>query len=759
MTEFERALDHYHAGRLKEAEALYREILARQPKHPDALHLLGVSTAQSGNPQGAVALIEEAIDLHPWAPEYHNNLGEALRALHQLDAAIAAYHQALTLRPGFAEAHNNLGLALQAQGHLEQATAAYQQALALMPEDPEILSNLGTALKDQGMLDEAIATLRRALALAPDYAEAHNNLGAALERQRRLPDAISAYRQAIALEPSLAEAHHNLGVALEATGQIAQAVDAYRHALQLRPEMIDAWRGIVAALRSLDPTRYEPALEADLKACFAAPQANAQYLVHLAANQLRHKHHITDRLHAANVNVRTLVDELGSDELLLTLLEKTLSADPVLEQALTAMRQWLLLTYHDGAKLPPPHLALAVALGQQCFSNEFVLDAGADEAEIVERLTSRCAQWVEQGAWPAPALEHGLALLALYRPLFEMPFATTLNVPALAAWSEPIRPLIERAVKEPLEEAAIEHAIESLGEIEDATSKAVRAQYEEHPYPRWVDLPRPRTVDLATFLHHEFPHFSPPPFFRGSVRMLVARCGSGQQPIAVARQRPETDVLAVDLSRRSLAYAIRIARKLDVTNIRFLQADILTLPRLQQRFQVIECAGVLHHMAEPLRGWRILADLLVPGGVMRIGLYSERAREPIVAARRRIQELGLTPAPQDIKLFRKRILSGQEQALKELTDSKDLYSISTCRDLLFHVNEHRFTLPQIRQALDELGLTFIGFELEILEIKRRYDELYPDDPQRDDLMAWERFEQLNPRAFAGMYTFWCQKKQ
>ena len=154
----------------------------------------------------------------------------------------------------------------------------------------------------------------------------------------------------------------------------------------------------------------------------------------------------------------------------------------------------------------------------------------------------------------------------------------------------------------------------------------------------------------------------------------------------------------------------------------------------------------------------MLDERVVAGGVMRIGLYSGRAREPIVAARRSIQELGLTPAPKDIKLFRKRILSGQEQALKELTDSKDLYSISTCRDLLFHVNEHRFTLPQIRQALDELGLTFIGFELEILEIKRRYDELYPDDPQRDDLMAWERFEQLNPRAFAGMYTFWCKKR-
>ncbi|MFQ5756258.1 MAG: tetratricopeptide repeat protein [Acidiferrobacterales bacterium] len=757
MATLNQALAHHQAGRLKEAEALYREVLAREPEHADALHLLGVLTAQNGNPQGAVALIEQAIDLNPRVPEYYNNLGEAFRALNQLQKAIAAYDNALALKPDSGEAHNNRGLALQAQGHLQQATSAYLQALALLPADPEVLSNLGTALKDQGKLDEAITVLRRALALAPGHAEAHNNLGATLERQRQLPDAIAAYRQAIALEPSLAEAHLNLGVALEATGQIAQAVDAYRHALQLRPEMIDAWRGIVAALRSLDPTRYEPALEADLKACFAAPQANPQYLVHLAANQLKHKHRIADRLSTAE-DLSALLAELGSDELLLTLLEKTLSADRALEQALMAMRRWLLLTYHDGAKLRPSHLALAVALGQQCFSNEFVLDSGADEAEIVERLAIRCAQWVEQGAWHAPALEHSLALIALYRPLFGMPFATTLNARALAAWTKPIRPLIERALKEPLEEVTIEHAIESLGEIEDATSKAVRAQYEEHPYPRWVDLPHPRTVDLATFLRHEFPHFSPPPFFRGPIRMLVAGCGSGQQPIAVARQRPETDILAVDLSRRSLAYAMRMARKLDVTNIRFLQADILTLPRLQQRFQVIECSGVLHHMAAPLRGWRILADLLVPGGVMRIGLYSERARQPIVAARRRIRELGLTPAPADIKAFRKRILSGQEPVLDELTESKDFYSISTCRDLLFHVNEHRFTLPQIRQALDELGLEFIGFELEILELKRHYDELFPENAQRDDLMAWEQFEQLNPRAFAGMYTFWCQNR-
>lgn len=201
-----------------------------------------------------------------------------------------------------------------------------------------------------------------------------------------------------------------------------------------------------------------------------------------------------------------------------------------------------------------------------------------------------------------------------------------------------------------------------------------------------------------------------------------------------------------------------MARKLGVHNLRFLQGDILDVKRLDQQFHVIQCVGVLHHMADPMQGWQTLAHRLVPGGVMKIGLYSELARAAVISARERIKALGLGSSPTDIKAFRHEILQNDGSAdLAELTRSEDFYNLSACRDLLFHVNEHRFTVPQIREALADLGLTFIGFELPTAQTRALYLQEYPADPGLRDFSAWDRFEERHPRSFAGMYRFWCQK--
>jgi len=154
----------------------------------------------------------------------------------------------------------------------------------------------------------------------------------------------------------------------------------------------------------------------------------------------------------------------------------------------------------------------------------------------------------------------------------------------------------------------------------------------------------------------------------------------------------------------------------------------------------------------------VLTDLLVPGGLMKIGLYSEQARASIVAAREKIRQDGLNPVSSDIKKFRASILAGETSpVMAELLEIQDFYSLSECRDLVFHAVEHRFTLPQIRQALEDLSLTFIGFEISVPHAKQRYRESCPEDTHLIDLEAWHRFEQLNPHTFVGMYMFWCQK--
>jgi Flp pilus assembly protein TadD len=177
---FDLALQHYKAGRLTEAEGLFRQIIARQPGHLSALQLLGVIANQTGQPDVAVDLIRKALAINPNLPSAHNNLGNILRDKGQVDEAIAAFRRAIALNPNLPEAHNNLGNALKDQGQLDEAIAAYRRAISLRGDYARAYSNLGNALRDKGRFAEAIAACRQAIAIKPDDAEAHNNLGLVL---------------------------------------------------------------------------------------------------------------------------------------------------------------------------------------------------------------------------------------------------------------------------------------------------------------------------------------------------------------------------------------------------------------------------------------------------------------------------------------------------------------------------------------------------------------------------------------------------
>jgi predicted O-linked N-acetylglucosamine transferase (SPINDLY family) len=207
---FSIAVQHHQGGRLAEAEGIYRQILAVDPRNADALHLLGVLAHQMGKEEAAMGLIREAIALAPDVADYHFNLGEAHRLAGRLDEAVVAYHQAIALEPTYSEAHSNLGNAFTGLGRLDEAIAAYRQAIALRPAYPEAHNNLGVALNGKGQLDEAVAAYRQAIALQPDYAEAHSNLGNAFNGLGRMEEAIAACQRAIALKPDFAEAHSNL---------------------------------------------------------------------------------------------------------------------------------------------------------------------------------------------------------------------------------------------------------------------------------------------------------------------------------------------------------------------------------------------------------------------------------------------------------------------------------------------------------------------------------------------------------------------
>jgi len=173
---FQAAVGHHQAGRLPQAEAAYRQILAQQPHHAGALHHLGMIASQMGRNDVAVELLRHAIAHHPNYAEVYGNLGNALWRLGQLDEAIRAYRQAIALRPGFAEVCYNLGLALGEKGQPEEAIAAWRQAIGVKSNYPQAFNNIGNVLKDSGKVEEAVAAFRQAIALDPAFSVAHSNL-------------------------------------------------------------------------------------------------------------------------------------------------------------------------------------------------------------------------------------------------------------------------------------------------------------------------------------------------------------------------------------------------------------------------------------------------------------------------------------------------------------------------------------------------------------------------------------------------------
>jgi predicted O-linked N-acetylglucosamine transferase (SPINDLY family) len=254
---------------LAEAEACYRQVLAAQPDHADALHLLGIIAYQTGRHDLSVELIRQAIQRNGRNPAYFYNLGNALKDQGNLDEAIAAFRRAIAIKPDWADAHLALGNSLNGQGKLDEAIAAYGKAIAVKPDHAMAHSNLGVTLREQGKLDEAISAYQRAIAIEPDYAEAHSNLGSALRAQGKLDEAIVVFRRALAIRPDLAGVHSNLGNALRDQRRLDEAIASYRRAIVIKPDYAEAHSNLGNALK--DQGKLDEAISAYRKAIAIKP--------------------------------------------------------------------------------------------------------------------------------------------------------------------------------------------------------------------------------------------------------------------------------------------------------------------------------------------------------------------------------------------------------------------------------------------------------------------------------------------------------
>lgn len=282
--------------------------------------------------------------------------------------------------------------------------------------------------------------------------------------------------------------------------------------------------------------------------------------------------------------------------------------------------------------------------------------------------------------------------------------------------------------------------------IDDDVSRQVQGQYEEFPYPRWQSFSVAVKDEEAEGYLRDFP-----------AQILIAGCGTGKEAIEMGAAFPNAAITAVDLSSASLSYAMMKAKQYGIQNITFGHGDILNLDVLGKKFDHICSSGVLHHMKDPVRGWKGLVRLLNDNGTMRIALYSRTARQAVNEARTAIVEKGYSNDADSMRRFRADIQSLlSEKDYKDITRFRDYYFMSECRDLLFHVQEHQYDLQQIKAILSSLGLEFTKFFLDYSVIKD-FQNSYPMPSGLKDLDLWQKYETKQPETFRAMYRFWCKK--
>jgi SAM-dependent methyltransferase/tetratricopeptide (TPR) repeat protein len=567
------------------------------------------------------------------------------------------------------------------------------------------------ALHQRGQDDQARDICNAILAREPAHANALTLLGIILQGSGRHKLAVKMLNRAVAGDPLNPAAHYNLAFSLQALGREGDAVRHFRQAIAFGARL-RATEGLL--LRN-------PAITACLQ------QIEEQWPLPVKADEL-----------FADDKMQSIADDL--------FLRCALTTAPLhrapLEKLLTLIRTTLLrsavsdFTASDGA-----FVRLFCALAQQCFINEYVFAQSDEETRQSAQLRDVLSQKLQNGDVVAPML---LAAVAAYFPLHSLPPARKLLD---REWPEEAAEIVQQQVREVLEEAADRKSIPSLTGIDDSVSLQVMQQYEENPYPRWTINPFFTRQAATNLVSGASPRDE----------ILIAGCGSGQHVFEIVRRYPQARVLAVDISLPSLAYARRKTREAELPNIDYAQADILKLGAVGRTFNYIESIGVLHHLAEPEAGWRILVSLLRAGGEMHIGLYSDTGRRGIAAIREFIAERGYRPTAEGIRKCRQDILRDADEARwQRAVESPDFYSTSGCRDLLFHVMEHRFTIPRINAFLVEQKLSFLGFNADP-EIAEQFQTRFPGDAALTDLDKWQAFEADNPLAFRRMYVFMVRK--
>lgn len=453
-------------------------------------------------------------------------------------------------------------------------------------------------------------------------------------------------------------------------------------------------------------------------------------------------------------------EAINRDRLIHPILRHQVLTRPDAELFLTALRKRILMATERASELSLLCIDLLFSIAQQCDKNEHAYYVEPAEHAIVDKAESDIQKLVMDSQRDVLQLIIAVMRVLMYRSPVQLGNAEQLLTMGLEEIYPPVVEFIAEQISD--RESEDRHVADFSGkrEIDDKTSARVASMYEDNPYPRWTAKLRSVNPDKLSLC--ELERLEESPFWNsdsadGMGSVLIAGCGTGQHPIQFALNFPQTNVVAIDISCRSLAYAKRKAEAHGVRNIEFRLCDILDLPGWDEQFELVDSVGVIHHMKDPEEGLRALLTRLRSNGLLKLGLYSRTARGAIRSYRERnpVSEDGVST--NEIREIRRSILaSAAGDEYHSLTRIRDFYSLSGCRDLLLHTQESQFTIPEISQMLARNGLQFIRFRPEG-DVHWNLKQVVGPGANPFDLETWRQAEEKMPDLFIGMYRFFCRR--
>ena len=632
---------------------------------------------------------------------------------------------------------------------LQEACALAEAAQQLRPDNLAGLNLLARIELQRHHVTAAEYWVNRGLSIKPDSASLLYSAGHIALSQHQLDKAEDYFNRSSRISRVATKAANFLAHVKLLQGDYVEAFRHYRELIktqardkQIRSKLFESASHVVADF-------YSEELEQDLLRYLDFNDTDHSQLRGLATSLLKHK------LRLSEAGCPLELETIAGDNLLLKCMARFYFCDPLIERLFLTLRKSLLLSCSSNLAIKKDLLPLVAALAQQCSLNESVWYITTQEESLAQQLEILCGKMLNIDELKADDIYPALLLLQMYKPLIQCDFFPELSRKKLQ-WPKIMDGIVRTTIAESQSLNSMISSIPTLGDSADRTSRRVQQQYNQNPYPRWTDIGYSQPGDYRAALQAAFPDHTLLTQTDSPLNILVAGCGTGRHAIRLAQYFTQVQVTALDLSHSALAYAKHQADKRQCRNIHFIQGDILQAENLQQHFDVIECSGVLHHMQSPQAGLLALARQLKPGGVIKIALYSATARQQITELRQ-LWGSKLPRQASEMRLVREALLQGSiEGDWKEIYNSPDFYSLSACRDLLFHEQEHVFEVLQLAEFITSAGLEWVGMlpppdSQELLNIGGKHSG-------RISIDEWHKLEQTNSQLFAGMYQFYARKK-